>query len=95
MDLLVPKFRRLLVGDEFRICGIDLCPVTKRHDDEILVIPLTIRVHFCISLPLANRAGALHQIGEDDATQRAEDVFRHVSWAYPTVPSPYYAIAAI
>lgn len=27
---------------------------------------------------------------EDDVSQKAEDVFRHVFWAYPTVPSPYY-----
>jgi type I restriction enzyme R subunit len=32
---------------------------------------------------------------EDDVTQKAEDVFRHVFWAYPTLPSPYYeAVAA-
>ena len=28
--------------------------------------------------------------GEDDVAQKAEDVFRHVFWAYPTLPSPYY-----
>jgi len=27
---------------------------------------------------------------EDDVNRRAEDVFRHVLRAYPTVPSPYY-----
>jgi len=27
---------------------------------------------------------------EDDVNQKAEDVFRHVFWAYPTLPSPYY-----
>ena len=27
---------------------------------------------------------------EDDVTRKAEDVFRHVFRAYPTVPSPYY-----
>lgn len=27
---------------------------------------------------------------EDDVAQKAEDVFRHVFWAYPTLPSPYY-----
>jgi type I restriction enzyme R subunit len=28
---------------------------------------------------------------EDEVGLKAEDVFRHVYWAYPTVPSPYYA----
>ncbi|MBN1323350.1 MAG: hypothetical protein JW986_05030 [Methanotrichaceae archaeon] len=27
---------------------------------------------------------------EDDVAQKAEDIFRHVFRAYPTVPSPYY-----
>lgn len=27
---------------------------------------------------------------EDEVTHKAEDVFRHVFWAYPTLPSPYY-----
>ncbi|MCZ6733262.1 MAG: hypothetical protein O7B27_12070 [Gammaproteobacteria bacterium] len=31
---------------------------------------------------------------EDDVNLRAEDVFRHVFRAYPTVPSPYYENAA-
>ena len=31
---------------------------------------------------------------EDDVSTRAEDVFRHVFRAYPTVPSPYYERAA-
>jgi type I restriction enzyme R subunit len=31
---------------------------------------------------------------EDDVDTKTEDVFRHVFWAYPTVPSPYYAEAA-
>ncbi len=31
---------------------------------------------------------------EDDVNIRAEDVFRHVFRAYPTVPSPYYESAA-
>ena len=31
---------------------------------------------------------------EDDVNERAEDVFRHVYRAYPTLPSPYYAAAA-
>ena len=30
---------------------------------------------------------------EDDVNERAEDVFRHVYRAYPTLPSPYYASA--
>jgi len=30
---------------------------------------------------------------EDDVAHRAEDVFRHVFWAYPTLPSPYYEAA--
>jgi len=29
---------------------------------------------------------------EDEIEIKAEDVFRHVHWAYPTVPSPYYAV---
>ena len=32
---------------------------------------------------------------EDDVNLRAEDVFRHVFRAYPTVPSPYYESAAV
>jgi type I restriction enzyme R subunit len=31
--------------------------------------------------------------GEDDVAKKAEDVFRHVFWAYPTLPSPYYEAA--
>ncbi len=31
---------------------------------------------------------------EDDVDHKAEDVFRHVFWAYPTLPSPYYEVAA-
>ena len=31
---------------------------------------------------------------EDDVIARTDDVFRHVFWAYPTVPSPYYQYAA-
>lgn len=31
---------------------------------------------------------------EDDVAQKAEEVFRHIFRAYPTVPSPYYAQAA-
>ena len=27
---------------------------------------------------------------EDDVAQKTEDVFRHVFWAYPKLPSPYY-----
>ena len=27
---------------------------------------------------------------EDDVAHKAEDVFSHVFWAYPTLPSPYY-----
>jgi len=27
---------------------------------------------------------------EDDVDHKAEDVFRHVFWAYPILPSPYY-----
>lgn len=32
---------------------------------------------------------------EDDVQARADDVFRHVFRVYPTVPSPYYASAAV
>ena len=32
---------------------------------------------------------------EDDVSMRAEDIFRHVFRAYPTIPSPYYEIAAV
>ena len=28
---------------------------------------------------------------DDEVGLKTEDVFRHVYWAYPTVPSPYYA----
>jgi len=31
------------------------------------------------------------QYSEEDVAQRAEDVFKHVFWAYPTLPSPYYS----
>ncbi len=31
---------------------------------------------------------------EDDVQARSDEVFRHVFWAYPTVPSPYYQSAA-
>ena len=31
---------------------------------------------------------------EDDVDIKTEEVFRHVYWAYPTVPSPYYERAA-
>jgi type I restriction enzyme R subunit len=31
---------------------------------------------------------------EDDVMARTDEVFRHVFWAYPTVPSPYYQSAA-
>ena len=31
---------------------------------------------------------------EDDVMARTDEVFRHVFWAYPTVPSPYYESAA-
>lgn len=27
---------------------------------------------------------------EDDVKTKADDIFRHVYWAYPTLPSPYY-----
>ena len=27
---------------------------------------------------------------EEEVTHKAKDVFRHVFWAYPTLPSPYY-----
>jgi len=30
---------------------------------------------------------------ENDVTQKADDVFRHVYWAYPRLPSPYYEAA--
>lgn len=30
---------------------------------------------------------------ENDVAQKADDVFRHVYWAYPRVPSPYYEAA--
>ena len=30
---------------------------------------------------------------EDEVNNKSEDVFRHVYWAYPTLPSPYYAAA--
>ncbi|MDI6812205.1 MAG: HsdR family type I site-specific deoxyribonuclease [Deltaproteobacteria bacterium] len=29
---------------------------------------------------------------EDEVNIKSEDVFRHVYWAYPAVPSPYYAV---
>ncbi|MEN8178772.1 MAG: type I restriction enzyme endonuclease domain-containing protein, partial [Pseudomonadota bacterium] len=32
---------------------------------------------------------------EDDVNDRAEDVFRHVYRAYPTLPSPFYSSAAV
>ena len=35
----------------------------------------------------------LEQYSEDDVLMRAENVYRHVFRAYPTVPSPYYAYA--
>lgn len=28
---------------------------------------------------------------EDDVTDRAEEIYRHIYRAYPTVPSPYYS----
>ena len=28
---------------------------------------------------------------EDDVEAKTEDVYRHIYWAYPTLPSPYYA----
>ena len=31
---------------------------------------------------------------EDDVMARTDEVFRHVFWAYPTLPSPYYQSAA-
>ena len=31
---------------------------------------------------------------EGDVMARTGEVFRHVFWAYPTVPSPYYQSAA-
>jgi type I restriction enzyme, R subunit len=31
---------------------------------------------------------------EDDVMARTDEVFRHVFWAYPTIPSPYYQSAA-
>jgi len=31
---------------------------------------------------------------EDEVKKRAEEVFRHVYRAYPTMPSPYYATSA-
>jgi type I restriction enzyme R subunit len=30
---------------------------------------------------------------EEDVSHKAEDVFRHIFWAYPTLPSPYYEAA--
>ena len=32
---------------------------------------------------------------EDDVNERAEDVFRHVYRAYPTLPSPFYASSTV
>jgi len=32
---------------------------------------------------------------EDEVNLKAEDIFRHVFRAYPTVPSPYYKSAAV
>ena len=32
---------------------------------------------------------------QDDMNESVEAVFRHVHWAYPTVPSPYYERAAV
>ncbi len=32
---------------------------------------------------------------EVEVGEKAEDVFRHVYWAYPTVPSPYYAESVV
>ena len=32
---------------------------------------------------------------ESEVTTKTEDVFRHIHWAYPTVPSPYYETAAV
>ena len=37
----------------------------------------------------------VNQYTEDDVQTRAEDVYRHVYRAYPTVPSPYYASQAV
>ena len=31
---------------------------------------------------------------EADVNTKASDVYRHVHWAYPTLPSPYYEDAA-
>jgi type I restriction enzyme R subunit len=33
------------------------------------------------------------EYSEDDVARKAEEVFRHVYRAYPTVPSPYYGQA--
>lgn len=32
---------------------------------------------------------------EDDVRAKTEEVFQYVYWAYPTVPSPYYASTAL
>ena len=32
---------------------------------------------------------------EDEVSAKSEDVFRHIYRAYPTVPSPFYTVAAV
>lgn len=35
------------------------------------------------------------QYSEEDVQMKADEVYRHVFRAYPTVPSPYYEMAAV
>ena len=44
--------------------------------------------------PPTRMEGGFRLYSEDDVNTKAEDVFRHVFRAYPTVPSPHYASAA-
>jgi type I restriction enzyme R subunit len=35
----------------------------------------------------------INRYNEQEVKTKAEDVYRHIAWAYPTLPSPYYAQA--
>jgi len=62
VNCLVRRFCRLNMWYQFRIGRIDLWSISKRHDNEILMISFFVGVHSCIVLSLTNWTSAVHQI---------------------------------
>jgi type I restriction enzyme R subunit len=42
----------------------------------------------------SDKTGLPEACTDDEIKTKSEDVFRHVFYAYPTIPSPIYSVAA-